>query len=294
LDRGSQVTFKTIAERLCAWITLHEYTWKTVFLHSLVGRAEGLGSNLFGITEREALFEVAFPGMTPPQVETALQAIESSDGAFYLRLQQGRYYASLDPSETRALTSIRGALHGEQVDELLAATARKAVRAEDGTFDVIHDVSAPEHIKDNTRRPVLALIALDADQIDAEACVTTVGQNRPREQQNFVFLLVPEIVHVKGEVWSEDRVIHTQEVRNRLEEVARDVLARRKLKAQPENYGITAARLADKDCDIRLKERELALETVVTQVYNAVWFPATAWAEGAQLNGRPSPRLRGR
>jgi len=183
-----------------AGFPLHEYTWKTVFLHSLVGRAEGLGSNLFGITEREALFEVAFPGMTPPQVETALQAIESSDGTFYLRLQQGRYYASLDPSETRALASIRGALHGEQVDELLAATARKAVRAEDGTVDVIHDVSVPEHIKDNTRRPVLALIALDADQIDAEACVTTVGQNRPREQQNFVFLLVPEIVHVKGEV----------------------------------------------------------------------------------------------
>src|SRR5205823_6029289 len=161
---------------------------------------------------------------------TALQAIESSDGAFYLRLQQGRYYASLDPSETRALASIRGSLHGEQVDELLAATARKAVRAEDGTFDVIHDVSAPEHIKDNTRRPVLALVALDADQIDAEACVTTVGQNRPREQQNFVFLLVPETVHVKGEVWSEDRVMHTQEVCNGLEEVARDVLARRKLK----------------------------------------------------------------
>jgi Protein of unknown function (DUF499) len=259
-----------------AGFPLHEYTWKTVFLHSLVGRAEGLGSNLFGLTEREALFEVAFPGMTPPQIETALQAIESSDGAFYLRLQQGRYYASLDPSETRALASIRGSLHGEQVGELLAATARKAVRAEDGTFDLIHDVSAPEHIKDNTRRPVLALIALDADQVDAEACVTTVGQNRPREQQNFVFLLVPETVHVKGEVWSEDWVIHTQEVHNRLEEVARDVLARRKLKAQPENYGITAARLAEKGFDTRLKERELALETVVTQVYNAVWFPSAS------------------
>jgi hypothetical protein len=41
---------------------LHEYTWKTVFLHSLVGRGEGLGSPLFGITARDALFEVAFPG----------------------------------------------------------------------------------------------------------------------------------------------------------------------------------------------------------------------------------------
>ena len=96
-----------------AGFPLHEYTWKTVFLHSLVGRAQGLGSNLFGLTEREALFEVAFPGLTPPQVETALQAIEGSDGAFYLRFHQGRYYASLDPSEVRALNSIRGAVPRE-------------------------------------------------------------------------------------------------------------------------------------------------------------------------------------
>lgn len=62
---------------------LHEYTWKTVFLHSLVGRSEGLGTNLFGITERDALLETAFPGMTPPQVQAALEAIEDSDrGAF--------------------------------------------------------------------------------------------------------------------------------------------------------------------------------------------------------------------
>lgn len=50
----------------------------------------------------------------------------------YLRLHQGRYYASLDPSETRALASIRGAVLREQVDELLAATARKIVQAHTG------------------------------------------------------------------------------------------------------------------------------------------------------------------
>ncbi|MBC7078608.1 MAG: DUF499 domain-containing protein, partial [Synergistales bacterium] len=35
---------------------LFEYTWKTVFLHSLVGREEGLESKIFGLTEAEALF----------------------------------------------------------------------------------------------------------------------------------------------------------------------------------------------------------------------------------------------
>ena len=101
---------------------------------------------------------MAFPGLTPPQVETALQAIEGSDGAFYLRFHQGRYYASLDPSEVRALNSIRGAVPRELVDDLLAATARKAVQADTGPFDVCHDVSDPEHIPDKTRRPVLALV----------------------------------------------------------------------------------------------------------------------------------------
>jgi hypothetical protein len=259
-----------------AGFPLHAYTWKTVFLHSLVGREAGLGSNLFGITAREALFEVAFPGMTPPQVEAALQAIEGSDGAFYLRVQQGRYYASLDPSETRALASIRGAVALEQVHELLAATARKTVQADAGMFDICHDVATPADIPDKTRRPVLALVALDAEQIDVEACVTTVGPNRPRVQQNFVVLLVPETVHVQGESWSEDRVRRVREMQHRLEEVARDVLARRKLKAQPENYGMSAARLAEKDFEARLRERELALVTIVTQVYNAVWFPSAA------------------
>jgi len=254
----------------------HEYAWKTVFLHSLVGRAEGLGSNVFGITEREALFEVAFPDMPPTQVETALQAIEGMDGAYYLRCKDGRYYASREPSINRALDDIRTALHAEQVEELLAATARKVVRAEAGTFDVVHDVAAPEHVRDKSHQPILALVALDADHIDAAAMVTTTGPNRPRLHQNFVFLLVPELVHVEGEVWSEDRVKRMHEVRRRLDTVAREVLARQRLKAQPENYGLTTAMLAEKTFDASLKERELALETVVTQTYNAVWFPSAA------------------
>ena len=68
-------------------------------------------------------------------------------------------------------------------------------------------------------------------------------------------------VHVEGEVWSEDRVSRMKEVSGRLDTVAREVLARRRLKAQPENYGLTAAMLAEKSFDASLKERELAPET---------------------------------
>lgn len=64
-------------------LPLYEWTWKTVFLHSLVGRGEGLSSNLFGITFADALLDVAMPDMPPPQVETALKAIANE--AYYLR-----------------------------------------------------------------------------------------------------------------------------------------------------------------------------------------------------------------
>jgi predicted AAA+ superfamily ATPase len=66
--------------------SLYEDTWKTVFLHSLAGFGEGLASNVFGINKQDALFATAFPGMTPPQVETALDAIRSN--AYYLRYSE--------------------------------------------------------------------------------------------------------------------------------------------------------------------------------------------------------------
>ena len=112
-----------------AGIPLHEYVWKTVFLHSLVGRSEGLNSNLFGITEQEALVDVSFPGLTPPQVQTALDEIK--ENAFYLRFYEGRYYAHTDPTINRALASIRRGLSRDEVAELLATRARKVVQAGD-------------------------------------------------------------------------------------------------------------------------------------------------------------------
>jgi hypothetical protein len=257
---------------------LYEYAWKTVFLHSLVGRSEGLGTNLFGIGERDALLETAFPGLTPPQVQAALQAIEDSDrGAFYLRhsKQYARYYASLDASINRALAAIRGSLESGQIRELLDAATRKIIRT-DATFQVAHDVSLPEHIPDKTGRAGLGLIALGADEIDAEAFVTTVGPNRPRIQQNLVFLLVPRTVHVKGEVWNEDRVVKAREARSRLEELARDVMARRRLRDKPENHGIKPKQLADEEFDAKTRERELALQTTITQHYDSLWYPSAS------------------
>ena len=239
-----------------------------------MGRAEGLGSNLFGLTEKDALFEVAFPGMTPPQVETALHEIDNS--AYYLRFRQGRYFASLEPSVPRALAGIREGLRGERIWSLLDATARKVVDKRTPNVHVEHDVTAPEHIPDRTNKPVLALVALGAEELDVEACVTTVGPNHPRTQQNLVFLLVPETVLVRGEPSHDERILRAQEMRNHLEDLARTVLAMRQLKDRPENHGITAPMLQEQDFETSLREREHALVTTVTQAYNRLWFPSAA------------------
>ena len=253
---------------------LHEYTWKTVFLHSLAGRSEGLGSNLFGITWADSLLAVSFPGMTPPQVEAALEEIERS--AYYLRRNEGRFHASLDPSINRALASIREGIKGGQVADTLAAAARKVVSAASQTFEVVHDVSEPDHVPDNRNTPLLGIVTLDAGSIDAEAFVTTVGPNRPRTQQNTVFLLVPETVRVAGETWNEDRVIRARGLQNRAQDLARTVLSMRRLKDRPHDYGITPAQLTADDFEPRLKERDLAFLTTVTQLYTAIWFASAS------------------
>ncbi len=268
---------------------LHELAWRTVFLHSLVGRAEGLSSNLFGITERDALFETAFSGLTPPQVEAALREIENT--AFYLRFDRdhGRYFASLEPSINRALAEIREGLRDrdEQVKQLLAATARKVVGAQNGLFRVIPDVAEPEHINDNLGRPVLGIVALDVDRLDPVAMIETKGPRETRVQQNIVFVLVPETTFLEGDQWSEDRTQKANEDRNRIADLARDVLARRRLKAKPEDYGIRPEQLARDDFDARMRERELALQTAVTGLYRVLCFASAS--SGAVVRKEISP-----
>src|SRR5208282_5380027 len=258
-----------------------------VFLHSLVGRAEGLESKLFGITERDALFETSFPGLTPPQVEAALREIENS--AFYLRFDQdhGRYFASLEPSINRALAEIREGLREEPVNQLLAATARKVVAPENGLFKVFPDVAAPEHLPDNIGRPLLGIVSLDVDRLDPTAVVETKGPRETRIQQNVVFLLAPETVFLEGDTWSEDRLQKAREARNRVSDLARTVLALRRLKKKPEDYGIRAEQLARDDFDARIGERELALQTAVTGLYRFLCFPSAS--SGAVVHKEINP-----
>jgi len=256
---------------------LFEYTWKTVFLHSLVGSDQGLSSNIFGLTEQDALFEVSFPGLTPPQVAEALKEISNS--AFYLRFNQGRYYASLEPSVNIALAKLRRGLSSEAVDSLLAATARKVISDSVSNFSVIPDVSAPEHIPDNSGKLSLALVALNTGAVNVEQFITTAGPNRPRVEQNLVFLLIPDTVATSGRYRQQDLNLgKTSDTSNesltRLRDLARTVLAMRQLRKNPENYGIKPAKLEADEFKKRYSERENALVSTVTESYRNLWYPS--------------------
>jgi len=254
---------------------LYEYTWKTIFLHSLVGREEGLNSRIFGLTEPEALFCVSFPGLTPPQVRKALEEIGES--AFYLRYEQGKYFASEDPTINSILARIRKTLSTDQINKLLEDTARKVVTGKTDLFHVEHDVFLPEHLPDGKSRPVLGVVSLTAESINVEEMVTTRGANRPREQQNLIFLLVPETVTVsdagdqKGLFQS-----RAQEARHRIESIARQVLAMRFLADKPQNYGVNPRRLEEEDFKKRRAEREQALLTAVSSIYTGLYYPSAS------------------
>jgi hypothetical protein len=257
---------------------MYEYTWKTVFLHSLVGRDQGLGSLLFGLTEQDALLEVSFPGLTPPQVAEALKEISLS--AFYLRFNQGRFYASLDPSVNIALSRIRRSLSIEEIDALLNSAARKVVSADIKTFKVVHDVVLPEHIPDSQGRPVIAMVALTAGELDIDAMVTTVGPNRVRVEQNLVVILVPNSVTPKIKRPAQEPLFKTDSADSQtlgaLRDLARTVLAMRRLQQNPQAYGLRPQKLQTDDFKQRASEREKALETAVTESYQSLWYPSAA------------------
>jgi hypothetical protein len=256
---------------------LYEYTWKTVFLHSLVGREEGISSKIFGLTETEALLNVSFPGLTPPQVRTALEEINES--AFYLRYEQGKYFANEEPTINSILARIRKTLGEKQVKDLLETTARKVIKGGSGPFQVEHDVSLPEHLPDGRGRLLLGVVGLTADPINIEDIVTTKGINKPREEQNLIFVLVPETVVVNDATdldgLFQKQNTRSQDVRERIESIARQVKAMSILSEKPHSYGVNPRRLEEADFQKRKSEREQALITAVSSAYTSLYYPST-------------------
>lgn len=257
---------------------MHVYAWKSVFLHSLAGSERGLESNIFGLTEQDAVLETSFPGFTPFQVLKALEKINES--AFYLRFSNGKYYASLEPSENIVLAGIRRKITNAETDEFLDSTARKILRKDIKSFNIYDDVELPENIPDNKGIPCIAVIKLGAGKINPEEFIVSAGVNTPRIEQNLVFLLVPRTVSATIGIVKEENLLITElsdaeKTLNRLREIAKLVLAMRRLSEAPESYGIRPEKLKESEFQKRLRERELALQTSVTEAYRQLWFPSS-------------------
>ncbi|MBF0103225.1 MAG: AAA family ATPase, partial [Desulfobacterales bacterium] len=189
--------------------------------------------------------------------------------------------ASLEPSVNIALSKIRRTLSTEELDEILNVTARKVVKSDIKTFHVLHDVSAPEHIPDNKGKLTLALVALGAGTIHIEECITTTGPNRPRLEQNLVIILVPDTVKVKTahriqNTLFEPQISSEKDSLLRLRDIARTVLAMRRLTQNPQFYGINPHKIDEDDFKKRYSERENALITVVTETYKNLWYPSAS------------------
>lgn len=256
-------------------VPLYEMTWKTVFLHSLVGRAEGHASKMFGISQQNAIFAVSTPLATPPQVRTALDEI--SESAFYLRYEDGKYFAHLDPTINSVLAMIRQTINDKQIRQQLRVVANGLIR-DGGLFYIEHDVHFPQDVPDNRERPTIAVIGLDAEELDPREIFTTKGDARPRERQNMVLLLVPKTVKVKLEETQQAMFSKADdayaEAWQRVESIARQVLAIKALEEKPQSYGISPGKLrADLAFVERSKERQLAIETAVNEMFASLYYP---------------------
>lgn len=253
-------------------VKLYEETWKTVFLHSLVGRAESLSSKVFGLTEQEAVFQVASPLVSPSQVKAALEKISQS--AFYLRYEKGKYFAHLEPTINSVLARIRSTISDKQIEQKIIAVASSLIM-ENSIFRVIHNVLGPEDVDDKSEKPVVAVIGIKAKEIDISEMYQYTGNRMIRTRQNLLLLLAPKTVSVKGfeavsELFGTDND-NSGEAAD-VEMKARQVLAFKALEEDPLSYGITIEKLQASDFRSRSAEENLALRIRVSSLYNVLYY----------------------
>ncbi|MCL6517717.1 MAG: hypothetical protein K6T67_12270, partial [Alicyclobacillus sp.] len=240
---------------------------------SLVGRQEGLASNVFGVTEQDAIFQTTFPGLTPSQVRVALEAIQ--DNAYYLRYEQGKFFANEEPTINSVLARIRKSLTPTESEGLLQDITKAAFRSDGVLFKVEHNIVHPEDLPDQAHQPVLGIVSLFAESVNVEDIITTAGEYKARQYQNHAYLLVPDTVKVvqresSQPLFDEDK---TSEARADLEGLARQVLAMQKLAANPMNFGVNPRFVDTPDFKKKRSERHQALQTAVTLAYRRFYYP---------------------
>ncbi len=177
----------------------HVLVWRTVFLHSLPGRAAG---NRFGINEADATVACMMPPtadsfeMSVQHVSVALSDIV--DKAYYLRNEDGLCFADSQASINLILRQKEDEIPSEGVRSALREIARSKLIPV-GVFKVVGDVTHPDQIPDRAD-PVVAFIDPYADEILPEQIVLEATRGKARVHQNAVHVLVPTCVRIsKGQ-----------------------------------------------------------------------------------------------
>ncbi|SDO82618.1 ATP-binding protein [Selenomonas ruminantium] len=262
-------------------LPMYELTWKTVFLNSLVARGEGKTAKAFGINQQDALFMISSPVLPPAQVDIALEEISNS--AFYLRCEDGKYFAHQDPTLNSVLAQIRENVNSKRIQQKLKSLAGSLL-SDNHLFSIQQDVRQPQDIPDNNTKPAVAVVALDAQEIDPMKLLQEKGDGMPRLHQNMVVMLIPSTVKVLLDNSSQNLFGTENDNSHSLsyvEDLARQVIAINDLKDRPTAYGINAHKLEDPEFVETSREREMALTMEVAAMYNKLYF-----ANGTQIECR--------
>lgn len=257
-------------------VAMYEDTWKVVFLNSLVGRSDGFMSNVFGVAEQDAIFQISNPVLTPSQVRVALEKIQ--DSAYYLRCENGKYFAHVDPTINSVLARIRETITRKQIMEKLRGVVNSMIQSNDA-FVIEHNVSSYEHVPDNYEKPIIAVIGIDVPKVDVNEYYTYTTNGLYRMRKNLLTLLIPkttEILGLQGDMpvnsfLFEECDTDKNEVQKyyaRVEDLVKQVLALNILDKNPEQYGISPTKLQDADFRDRIMSRPQELSVAVAGLYS--------------------------
>ncbi len=274
----SAVTARTVAGELDVenphpeGFPVAEWSWRVVFLHSLVGRAGGLEDEKFGTDMAQAVFEMASPDVPPASVRSMLERIPTE--ANYLREREGRLYADTAPTLNNILRRIQDGVSEEQALDRVDQAVRGLIRSD--LFEIHANITHSEDLPESERKPQLGLLSFRNQAFDPTAFVEQRGDS-PRVNQNMVFLLAPSTAHPQGpagEVWSEQRNQQEVRTRQRLLLLARKAIAVEKLRQDPQSWGVQPDHLKRQEFRDTRDKIPHEMQTAVEESYRYLVFPS--------------------
>lgn len=249
-------------------LPVHEWSWRVVFLKSLVGRAAGLQDEKFGIDMATAVYAMASPALKPATVHSALEQISME--ANYLREREGRLYADTAPTLNNILRRIEQGVNEDEAVERVEQVVRDLIHTD--LFDVHRNITDSEQIPDKGVKPQLGILSFTVDEFDPDDFVEKRGES-PRSRQNLVFLLAPGTAHPKGWNWEETQTQQARRLRESILNLARKALAVEKLKANPEAWNVSSEQLQKGEFRETRNKIPQELSIAVQEAYRHLLYP---------------------